>query len=51
MFRPQHLSGLQLISELCRGKLIGGAIGQTEIVLQPAALENGHYVADTKTAG
>ncbi len=33
--RPQHLFGLQALSDLCGGELIGGAIGSEEITFHP----------------
>ncbi|XP_054644491.1 RNA 3'-terminal phosphate cyclase [Dunckerocampus dactyliophorus] len=49
--RPQHLSGLQLTSDLCSGVLQGGAIGSTDISLTPGKILSGSYTADTHTAG
>ncbi|XP_038069258.1 RNA 3'-terminal phosphate cyclase-like [Patiria miniata] len=49
--RPQHLSGLQLVRDLCSGELIGGSVGSTEITFIPSKIKAGRYVADTKTAG
>ncbi|XP_022097179.1 RNA 3'-terminal phosphate cyclase-like [Acanthaster planci] len=49
--RPQHLSGLQLVRDICWGELPGGSVGSTEITLIPSAIKAGRYVADTKTAG
>uniref|UniRef100_A0A8C2XCX1 RNA 3'-terminal phosphate cyclase n=1 Tax=Cyclopterus lumpus TaxID=8103 RepID=A0A8C2XCX1_CYCLU len=36
--RPQHLSGLQLVSDLCSGSLQGAAIGSTDIMCPSVAL-------------
>ncbi|ELT99109.1 hypothetical protein CAPTEDRAFT_183136 [Capitella teleta] len=49
--RPQHLTGLQLIADLCGGRLIGGNIGSTEIALHPGHMKSGSFTADTQTAG
>ncbi|KAK7502271.1 hypothetical protein BaRGS_00006635 [Batillaria attramentaria] len=49
--RPQHLTGLQLISQLCGGKLSGVNVGSTEITFHPGPIKAGSYTADTKTAG
>nr|XP_057928694.1 RNA 3'-terminal phosphate cyclase [Doryrhamphus excisus] len=49
--RPQHLSGLQLVSDLCSGVLQGGTIGSTDISLTPGKILSGSYTADTHTAG
>ncbi|NXC18532.1 RTCA cyclase, partial [Corythaeola cristata] len=49
--RPQHLSGLEIIRDLCEGKLEGGEIGSTEITFTPGKIRGGTHIADTKTAG
>ncbi|KAM9358211.1 RNA 3'-terminal phosphate cyclase isoform 2-T2 [Symphorus nematophorus] len=49
--RPQHLSGLQLVSDLCSGSLQGAAIGSTDISLTPGKIQAGEHTADTQTAG
>ncbi|XP_077390292.1 RNA 3'-terminal phosphate cyclase isoform X3 [Festucalex cinctus] len=49
--RPQHLSGLQLVCDMCDGVLQGGAIGSTQVSLTPGRIAGGNYVADTRTAG
>lgn len=49
--RPQHLTGLQLIAEICGGRLTGARVGSTEITFQPGQIQSGSYRADTKTAG
>ncbi|XP_041363053.1 RNA 3'-terminal phosphate cyclase-like isoform X2 [Gigantopelta aegis] len=49
--RPQHLTGLKIIQELCGGKLSGGQVGSTEITFTPGDIQAGSFVADTKTAG
>ncbi|XP_007901105.1 RNA 3'-terminal phosphate cyclase [Callorhinchus milii] len=49
--RPQHLSGLQMLSDLCDGCLEGAKVGSTEIVFQPSRIQGGKHLADTKTAG
>ncbi|XP_076439997.1 RNA 3'-terminal phosphate cyclase-like [Babylonia areolata] len=49
--RPQHLTGLKLIAELCGGKLVGDQVGSSEITFQPGQIKAGSYRADTKTAG
>ena len=51
IYRAQHLCGLELIRDVCRGKLHGGQLGSTEITLHPAVTKGGQYVADTHTAG
>ena len=49
--RAQHLAGLQLVTDLCQGELVGSTIGSQEISLTPQRLGTGHHTADTKTAG
>ncbi|NWR07568.1 RTCA cyclase, partial [Paradoxornis webbianus] len=49
--RPQHLSGLEIVRDLCDGKLNGGEIGSTEITFTPGKIKGGTHIADTKTAG
>ncbi|XP_068176524.1 RNA 3'-terminal phosphate cyclase [Antennarius striatus] len=49
--RPQHLSGLQLVSDLCSGSLQGATIGSTDISLSPGKIHGGNHTADTQTAG
>ncbi|XP_072854106.2 RNA 3'-terminal phosphate cyclase isoform X1 [Pogona vitticeps] len=48
---PQHLSGLEMVRDLCDGHLEGGEIGSTEITFTPGKIKGGIHVADTKTAG
>ncbi|OXB66165.1 hypothetical protein ASZ78_012964 [Callipepla squamata] len=49
--RPQHLSGLEIVRDLCEGNLEGGEIGSTEITFTPGKIKGGTHIADTKTAG
>ncbi|KAG7513286.1 RNA 3' [Solea senegalensis] len=49
--RPQHLTGLQLVSDLCSGCLQGASIGSTDIILTPGKIQSGSHTADTQTAG
>jgi RNA 3'-terminal phosphate cyclase (ATP) len=49
--RPQHLTGIQLLTKLSDAKLDNGNIGSTEIVFVPRTIRGGNYTADTKTAG
>uniref|UniRef100_K9J0A8 RNA 3'-terminal phosphate cyclase n=1 Tax=Desmodus rotundus TaxID=9430 RepID=K9J0A8_DESRO len=49
--RPQHLSGLEMIRDLCDGQLDGAEIGSTEIMFTPGKIRGGTHTADTKTAG
>lgn len=49
--RPQHLAGLNLIGQLCCGKLTGEFVNSTTVELWPGSVRNGDYSADTHTAG
>lgn len=49
--RPQHLTGLQLVRDLCGGQLKGGEIGSTDISFYPRPVKSGEFVANTGTAG
>lgn len=44
-------AGLQLIEEVSGGKLKGGAVGSSSVVLVPGKLRCADHVADTRTAG
>ncbi|XP_062869320.1 RNA 3'-terminal phosphate cyclase [Trichomycterus rosablanca] len=49
--RPQHLSGLELVRDMCDGNLEGAKVGSSEITLTPGKIKCGNYLADTHTAG
>ncbi|PNF30765.1 RNA 3'-terminal phosphate cyclase [Cryptotermes secundus] len=49
--RAQHLKGVEVVRDISEGKLKGGEIGSTEIVLHPGKVKCGEYSADTGTAG
>lgn len=49
--RPQHLTGLQIVRDACKGQLDGGQIGSCEISFYPGHVSGGRYMADTQTAG
>ncbi|XP_020385845.1 RNA 3'-terminal phosphate cyclase isoform X2 [Rhincodon typus] len=49
--RPQHLSGLEMVRDLCDGCLEEAKVGSTEISFSPGKIKGGSHVADTKTAG
>uniref|UniRef100_A0A671NV95 RNA 3'-terminal phosphate cyclase n=1 Tax=Sinocyclocheilus anshuiensis TaxID=1608454 RepID=A0A671NV95_9TELE len=49
--RPQHLSGLELVRDMCNGNLEGATVGSTEITLTPGKIKGGNHIADTQTAG
>ena len=50
-FRPQHLTGLQLIRDICQGRLHGDKVSSTEIMFHPGMVKAGDFLADTHTAG
>ena len=43
--------GLQLVSQICGGKLIGDSMDSMEIKFAPGKISNEKYLADAKTAG
>ena len=45
------LTGLGLIRDLTGGQLEGASLGSSLITFRPGVLQQGYYVADTKTAG
>uniref|UniRef100_A0A6B2L7X8 RNA 3'-terminal phosphate cyclase n=1 Tax=Arcella intermedia TaxID=1963864 RepID=A0A6B2L7X8_9EUKA len=47
----QHLTGIKLVSQMCKGSLRGGTIGSTTVSLHPGALVAGDFEADIGTAG
>ena len=49
--RPQHLTGLQLICDICQGRLQGAEVKSTEITFYPGVVKAGNFLADTHTAG
>uniref|UniRef100_A0A1E1XGJ8 RNA 3'-terminal phosphate cyclase n=1 Tax=Amblyomma aureolatum TaxID=187763 RepID=A0A1E1XGJ8_9ACAR len=49
--RPQHLTGIALVRDICGGRLQNAHIGSTEITLYPGPIRGGEYTADTGTAG
>lgn len=49
--RAQHLAGIELVRDICNGKLEGGQLGSTAIRFRPGKIKPGHYYADPKTAG
>ncbi|XP_071811302.1 RNA 3'-terminal phosphate cyclase-like isoform X2 [Apostichopus japonicus] len=49
--RPQHLTGFQMMAEICKGEIRGDAVGSTEITLTPSSIQAGTFRADTGTAG
>ena len=49
--RPQHLTGIRLLSDICQGNLEGDSVGSMSVKFQPNSMKFGRYVADTQTAG
>lgn len=49
--RPQHLTGVKAIAEICSASLEGIEIGSTELVFRPDRPKAGHYQFDVGTAG
>nr|CAB3265815.1 RNA 3'-terminal phosphate cyclase-like [Phallusia mammillata] len=49
--RPQHMTGMQLVRDLCSGQLTGDQVGSQYIAFIPGMLQSGTYLADTGTAG
>ena len=44
-------TGIELLAEMCGGRLKGEGIGSSEVTLCPQAIRGGHFTADTRTAG
>jgi RNA 3'-terminal phosphate cyclase (ATP) len=49
--KPQHLTGIRLIREICRGTLMGDKVGSSEIYFIPDQIHSGDFIADVHTAG
>nr|XP_022904611.1 RNA 3'-terminal phosphate cyclase-like [Onthophagus taurus] len=47
----QHLKGVELVCDICDGKVQGAEIGSTEITFHPGKVKSGNYKAVIKTAG
>jgi len=47
----ETLQGMFAVQELTNGRLRGGAVGSSEVTLEPCALRCGTHTADTGTAG
>ena len=47
----RSILGLQLVSQICGGKLIGDSMDSMEIKFTPGKISIGKYLADAKTAG
>uniref|UniRef100_A0AAZ3QNQ9 RNA 3'-terminal phosphate cyclase n=1 Tax=Oncorhynchus tshawytscha TaxID=74940 RepID=A0AAZ3QNQ9_ONCTS len=51
VYSPGHLSGLELVRDICCGNLEGGSVGSTEVTLTPGKIKAGNHTADPQTAG
>ncbi|KAF9083975.1 hypothetical protein BGX27_003954 [Mortierella sp. AM989] len=51
--RNQHLAGIRLVNEICKGKLVGDALNSIKIHLRPSSLKpsGSTFTADATTAG
>jgi len=49
--RPQHLTGLELMADICGGVLMNGEVGSTIVNLDPGRLTVGNFSGDCVTAG
>ena len=49
--RPQHLLGLQALTEMCGGELIGGNVGSESIIFHPGSQWKSHIHVEIPTAG
>lgn len=49
--RPQHLTGIKALAELCDGKLTGAEVGSTDLEFVPGKIRAGKLKIDTGTAG
>lgn len=50
--RPQHLTAIKALAELCGGEVEGGRVGSGEIFFKPRrAIEGGYFEWDIGTAG
>eukprot|EP00088_Acartia_fossae_P064706 TRINITY_DN7971_c0_g2_i1.p1 TRINITY_DN7971_c0_g2~~TRINITY_DN7971_c0_g2_i1.p1 ORF type:complete len:368 (+),score=50.44 TRINITY_DN7971_c0_g2_i1:28-1131(+) len=49
--KAQHLTGLHLIKDICRGSLQGADFGSNQIHFRPGKINGGDFFADTQSAG
>ncbi|UZE94211.1 MAG: RNA 3'-terminal phosphate cyclase [Candidatus Pacearchaeota archaeon] len=49
--RPQHLTGVKAVAQLCQAKIKGADIGSRELVFMPSKIKAGIYNFDIGTAG
>jgi len=49
--RAQHVSGLEVVRDVCAGKLAGAHVGSCSVTFHPGLIQSGTFLTDTKTAG
>ena len=50
--RPQHLTAVEAVTQVCEGSLEGGTVGSRELLFRPGRLpQGGHFQWDIGTAG
>jgi RNA 3'-terminal phosphate cyclase (ATP) len=50
--RPQHLTAVEAVTQVCHGSLEGGTVGSQELIFRPGRLlQGGHFQWDIGTAG
>uniref|UniRef100_A0A182XCP7 RNA 3'-terminal phosphate cyclase n=1 Tax=Anopheles quadriannulatus TaxID=34691 RepID=A0A182XCP7_ANOQN len=47
----QHLAGVELMRDICQGRLYKACLGSTEIEFYPGHIEHGRFVGHIQTAG
>lgn len=51
VFSNQHMLGLELAAEICKGRLEGCFVNSMRVSFDPHNVEGGEYECDVKTAG
>ncbi|MEF8757442.1 MAG: RNA 3'-terminal phosphate cyclase [Halobacteriales archaeon] len=49
--RPQHLTAVRLLSEICDAEVEGASEGSTDVTFRPDEIRGGRYAVDVGTAG
>jgi RNA 3'-phosphate cyclase len=49
--RPQHLTAVKAVADICNAKLKGAEVSSTEIIFEPDSIEGGSFSWDIGTAG
>lgn len=49
--KPQHLTSVSAVAEMCEASVSGAKVGSTELFFQPSELKQGHFRFDVGTAG